>query len=105
VIIILALVVGVAMGVGMALWLSRPAPVVQPVAVPIPETDRVLTAPMHESSGRFRVVRERNGEVVEVLHQGGGARAAQQYDYHNPTQPGEVIAFYRGSDRCSAKGQ
>lgn len=92
--VVIALVVGVALGVGLAHWLAHPAPRTQ-----IPSDSG-----SPETVGQFRVTREYDGKV-EVLHQGGGAKAAQLYQYHNPTQPGEVIAFYRGADRCSAKGQ
>lgn len=94
-IVAVALFVGVLLGVGCTLWLAHPAP--------RPATSVVPTSPQ-DAAGHFRVTRERNGQVVDVLHQGGGARAAQLYAYHNPTQDGEVIAFYRGSERCSAKG-
>lgn len=92
--VVIALVVGVALGVGLAHWLARPSP----------QTHRSSESGSPETVGHFRVTREYEGKV-HVLHQGGGAKAAQLYAYHNPTQAGEVIAFYRGADRCSAKGQ
>lgn len=86
--LLLGLAAGVLLGVGLALWLSHRSP--------------ASLLPFREPVGSFRVTREMDGRV-EVLHQGAGAKAAQLYAYHNPTQAGEVIAFYRGAERCSAK--